>query len=396
MGLCNSKQSARRPSKPPFNSADSKDSQSSKRRMLNKDGRSNTYNSQLSSINSRNSHKISNNNGNNKNNTNINNNNINDNNNNKNDDKINSIIFDSPITPITKDKSIRRNSKKHKNNKDQPNDCNFNDFENKEEHYVDIYELEHVLLENIWNSLFSSPIEEDLLIGHLNYVLDVACGPGYWICDMAIKFPKSQFIGIQAFPIMKKPQLPYNANFVRIDILNGIFYGSESFNFVHLRILSPKYSEVEWKFIIDHMIRVTKPGGYCEIEVGDYISFENEGPLLKEINIIHQECLKVNGVKISIASELENIMKNTNKFSKLNKESRKIPMGRSTGKFGEMASNHFIQTLNSQGENISSYLGQTLKEYDDKMVKVISELDEFKSTCFNCIRVFGKKIEKNE
>lgn len=276
MGLCISKKHSK-PYAKKFDPVDSKSSHKSHASLLSNKNRSHIYNNQPPSNKT--------------NNKNCNNN-------------VSSILFETngTLTPTASTTKTRNPRNKNKNNQTNYNFNNFNGiyngiysdgenddiiiYEDKEDqYYMDIHELEHVLLQNIWDIPFSNPIREDLFKGQLD-VLDVACGPGYWISDMATKFSRSQFTGIQAFPILKKPYFPHNANFLRIDILNGIPYEADSFNFVHMRILSPKYTEEEWKLIVAHMTRVTKPGGYCEIEVGDYLTFENEGPLLKETNII--------------------------------------------------------------------------------------------------------------
>lgn len=85
---------------------------------------------------------------------------------------------------------------------------------------------------------FQSPVEEALVAGIK--VLDVGCGSGSWILEMAKDYPNSTFIGTDvdtdAFP--KHVERPPNCRFIKADTLNGLSFTDGEFGFVHQRSIS--------------------------------------------------------------------------------------------------------------------------------------------------------------
>src|SRR5436305_6312800 len=59
---------------------------------------------------------------------------------------------------------------------------------------LDRLHILHDLHLQIWESHFSSPIETILKLGGVQ-VLDVGCGSGIWLLEMATNYPLSQFTG---------------------------------------------------------------------------------------------------------------------------------------------------------------------------------------------------------
>jgi hypothetical protein len=73
------------------------------------------------------------------------------------------------------------------------NKYNFPSFNDDE---FESFNVEHYLFRFQWQSNFSSPIEQNLLSGGVK-VLDVGCGTGTWILDMAREYhPSNIYIGI--------------------------------------------------------------------------------------------------------------------------------------------------------------------------------------------------------
>ncbi|CAG8673588.1 1936_t:CDS:2, partial [Dentiscutata heterogama] len=90
------------------------------------------------------------------------------------------------------------------------------------------YDLEkekhhHEFLFKIWNSNFSSPIESILKRGNVK-VLDVGCGYGTWIFDMANNYTLSHFTGIDI--IAPKNIIPSNVSWVQADVLERLQYSN--------------------------------------------------------------------------------------------------------------------------------------------------------------------------
>jgi ubiquinone/menaquinone biosynthesis C-methylase UbiE len=103
---------------------------------------------------------------------------------------------------------------------------------------------------------FSAPVR-DLLLGSYNSrgspaipprVLDVACGNGTWILEMATEFPDSQFYGIDFDPNYPTTVKPSNTFFSQHDVLSpkGLPFSDNYFDYVHMRHVYTCFSESDW------------------------------------------------------------------------------------------------------------------------------------------------------
>ncbi|CAG8497601.1 4605_t:CDS:2 [Racocetra fulgida] len=174
-------------------------------------------------------------------------------------------------------KPKNKSSAKELKRSDTQDSCN---DDMRDESCIDLYEMEHKILKDVWQGNFCCDIREELQTEE-KHILDVACGPGHWIRDMSNEFPKSHIIGIQASPCHKVKLTP-NIAILRMDIVSGLSYGNDSFDYVHMSCLSSSFSEKDWKIAIDEMVRVTKPQGIVEIVVGS-CDCEDSGPIMKKL-----------------------------------------------------------------------------------------------------------------
>ncbi|CAG8582169.1 5814_t:CDS:2 [Ambispora leptoticha] len=138
----------------------------------------------------------------------------------------------------------------------------------------------HEVIKDIWGGLFNSPVEEKLRQGAR--VIDIGCGSGLWILDMANQYPNSKFIGIDISPIHPTESLPPNVKFVQYNVLDVLPYEDFSFDLVHAKFMVAAFTETQWeeKFIPE-MIRLARPGGWVEILEG--LPVESNGSVTKRI-----------------------------------------------------------------------------------------------------------------
>jgi len=142
--------------------------------------------------------------------------------------------------------------------------------------------VQHYLLRYVWKGNFSSPIT-DKLSGRNASVLDIDCGPGSWVLDMAQKFPQSSFIGIdisRMYPPADKT--PLNAIFLHHNILEGLPWPQNTFDFVYKRFLSLSFTPKDLAKMVNEITRVTKIGGWVEVmNYGN--SLKNSGRATKKL-----------------------------------------------------------------------------------------------------------------
>ncbi|CAG8463472.1 8740_t:CDS:2 [Paraglomus occultum] len=146
----------------------------------------------------------------------------------------------------------------------------FNDVTLKGFYYLpsDQKEVERTYARNhldkiIWEGNYSAPVFDSLSLGA--NVLDVGCGAGAWIVNMALEYPTSVFVGIDIVPLFPE-DYPPNMTFLRCNILNGLPFPDNTFDFVRQAFVIVCIDWQSWKEkVVKELIRVTKPGGYIEI-----------------------------------------------------------------------------------------------------------------------------------
>jgi len=98
-------------------------------------------------------------------------------------------------------------------------------------------------------------------------VLDLGCGSGSWIMEVARDFPHCQAVAVDLVP-MQSIEMPQNCRSEVDDINLGLqhFYGD--FNVVHARLISSGIKD--YPSLIDHISQCLRPGGLMELLEFDF------------------------------------------------------------------------------------------------------------------------------
>ena len=105
-------------------------------------------------------------------------------------------------------------------------------------------------------------------------VLDLGCGPGEWVLEMAQRYPASLFTGIDISELMtsyarhcaQERQIS-NARFQVMDVRQPLAFPTASFDLVHARFISGFLSVTTWPVLLRDCFRVLRPGGvFCNTE----------------------------------------------------------------------------------------------------------------------------------
>ena len=99
-------------------------------------------------------------------------------------------------------------------------------------------------------------------------VLDLGCGPGGWVCDVAFARPDLEVAGVDVSKTMTDyanarahtQQLP-NASFGVMDITQPLDFSDNTFDLVNARFLSGTLRRATWPAFLAECTRILKPGG---------------------------------------------------------------------------------------------------------------------------------------
>ncbi len=117
-------------------------------------------------------------------------------------------------------------------------------------------------------------------IGTLKSVLDLACGPGGWVIDLAYAVPTAQVVGVDVSAnsisyaqSQARAQGLDNARFQVMDILKPLDFPDNSFDLVNARLLFAFMPKHAWLPLIKECQRILRPGGIMRMtEISDGMS----------------------------------------------------------------------------------------------------------------------------
>jgi SAM-dependent methyltransferase len=128
-------------------------------------------------------------------------------------------------------------------------------------------DFQHFLLRTGLRGNYASPVRQPADI------LDVGCGSGRWAMEMAALFPNARVVGLDLVPppddvVTMGEGLdtrPANYVFTAGNVLEGLPFADQSFDFVHQRLLITAIPSDRWPAVIQELVRVTRLGGWVEL-----------------------------------------------------------------------------------------------------------------------------------
>lgn len=122
------------------------------------------------------------------------------------------------------------------------------------------------LLTNQLGGLF--PAKFELPGANVNTILDIACGPGSWVLDVAYAYPDISVVGVDLNEIMVQyataqalTQGLQNVSFELMDVLKPLDFPDASFDVIHARLLQGFMPRATWPGFLQECWRITRPGG---------------------------------------------------------------------------------------------------------------------------------------
>jgi len=107
----------------------------------------------------------------------------------------------------------------------------------------------------------------------ISRVLDIACGPGSWVLDVAYEYSNVQVIGVDisrnlveyARTRARSQGLENDAIFKVMDVTKPLDFPDESFDVINGRFLIGFMSPGDWPKLLRECMRITRPGGFIRL-----------------------------------------------------------------------------------------------------------------------------------
>jgi ubiquinone/menaquinone biosynthesis C-methylase UbiE len=138
-------------------------------------------------------------------------------------------------------------------------------------------------------------------------ILDIACGPGSWVMEVAFALPATHVVGFDISPEMiayaraqARVQGLNNAEFHVMDMTQPFDFPGESFDLVNARLASALLPPAQWPPYLAECLRILRPGGILRLtEAERYLTNSPASEQLWELftNALKQagQCFSPNG-----------------------------------------------------------------------------------------------------
>jgi ubiquinone/menaquinone biosynthesis C-methylase UbiE len=113
---------------------------------------------------------------------------------------------------------------------------------------------------------------DELHLAHMPAILDIGCGPGEWVGEIARLFPGHRVTGIDISERMiayarytAQEQEVANARFLLVDARQPLSFPDASFDFIHARFITGFLSTTTWPLLLKECFRLLSPRGAISI-----------------------------------------------------------------------------------------------------------------------------------
>ncbi|CAG8555646.1 10712_t:CDS:2 [Ambispora gerdemannii] len=242
---------------------------------------------------------------------------------------------------------------------------------------IDVEKLkqQHQLFKRVWNGNYSAPVKMRLRGGAAK-VLDVGCGTGTWVLEMAKEYPASAFTGIDLAPC---------------DVLDGLPFPDNTFDYIHMRRMISSFKEHEFQDkILPELVRVLRPGGWVEIMEIDN-ELVNGGSIAARLTTALYDYLYTHEVIASISTLIPKYMESAKGLSSPQILEKSCFLGKWAGKLGHLALEDVTKSYKSLRQPLSKDLNISTKEYDELVRQFSKELEQSHRTLSKTWRFFAQK-----
>lgn len=238
---------------------------------------------------------------------------------------------------------------------------------------IDRLDLQHYMLRYLLKGNYIAPIAKPA------HILDVGCGTGRWVTEMAQEFPQAELTGIDLkVPEEETALFPRNSHFHAGNVLNRLPFEDSFFDFVHQRLLIFAIPQIRWQQLINELVRVTRRSGWVElIEVNP--SFQHMGPATERILHLVVQSAQQLGLDLAISQHIGTLLSAAG-LKRVGTSTQLVPLGTWGGPLGTMAIADILATAQGMKPAVVAQTPTTLEEFDRLAMQMAEEVEEYRTT----------------
>ena len=206
-------------------------------------------------------------------------------------------------------------------------------------------------------------------------ILDAGCGTGQWGFEMCAELPAAVVVGLDL--VAGKPGWPAGYHRVRGNLLEGLPFADERFDFVHQRLLFLAIPLSRWPSVVAELVRVTRPGGWVELVETPFMGFQGGGPAIDGLRALIVSAAAPRGLDIdgAVFRGLDGYLRDAGLMG-VNRREFGLPVGEWGGRVGSLMATDcragFSRFLDSMEglppEEGRELLRRVQQEYEDRRV----------------------------
>lgn len=168
------------------------------------------------------------------------------------------------------------------------------------------------------------PVADEKHLAHVHDILDVACGPGEWVLELASMYPDKQITGVDISQRMieyakmqaLRNQL-HNAHFQEMDMLQTpLSLPPNTFDLINMRLVSSFLFRApnNWATLLQECMQLTRPGGFVyltdsECMISNSPSTERYFSLCTRAGYLSGNSFSVDGRQVAITPMLGRLLR---------------------------------------------------------------------------------------
>jgi len=207
-------------------------------------------------------------------------------------------------------------------------------------------------------------------------IVDIGCGTGQWVLEVARAMPGSIVVGIDLeIPQvnMAHPYYPRNCSFERLNVLEPFPYMLQSIDYLHLRFMSSSIPLAMWSHVFHCLASYLKPGGWIEwVEVGAVF---DGSPALNRLCKAWDELGRQRGHLARPGSQIAQTLQ-TLELINITYRPVRVPLGAYGGQIGRMTAQDGIAIFHALRPGILNLQTMTPQEFDWCLGQVQVELND--------------------
>ncbi|KAJ7444842.1 S-adenosyl-L-methionine-dependent methyltransferase [Mycena latifolia] len=193
--------------------------------------------------------------------------------------------------------------------------------------------VQHNTLKTLFgNRIIFAPIT----LGENDKVLEIATGPGFWILDLAESVgPSVQMVGADIESRLFPVSPPKNIEFRVESITKLPADWTNTFSFIHQRLLLIALQVPEWPVAVGELYRVVRPGGWVQLaESTAWLAGKYPGkPCMEKLVAMYRCLISSRNIYIDCAQDIPAMLEAAG-FVDIRSESRMQYVGKWAGEIG--------------------------------------------------------------